>query len=52
MMTDNFPVNEGDTITMTVTASSTSSGTVNLDNVDTGQTASYSFPTLLSPMLP
>ena len=40
---DDFTVNAGDTIQMTVTASSTSSGTATLDNLSTGQTVSHSF---------
>lgn len=40
---DGFTINAGDTIKMTVTAQSTSSGIATIDNLSTGQTVSHSF---------
>ncbi|KAI0150139.1 peptidase A4 family-domain-containing protein [Hypoxylon sp. NC0597] len=38
-----IPIKAGDTITVTVTASSTSAGTATIENVTTGKTVSHSF---------
>jgi hypothetical protein len=40
---DGFTINAGDTVKMTVTADSTSSGSAIIDNLSTGQSVSHSF---------